>query len=100
MAACSGGCRAQYRCVPPGSVNMDGTLFDPNNPEIPSPDPAARIIDLEDRKADSSACIAVVATSSANGGTGGTAGAAGTSGTGGAAGEGGTGGEMSAADAP
>lgn len=85
MAACSGGCRALYQCVPPDAINMDGTLnTDQNGQPERSPNPAARIIDLEDSKVNASACIAVVTDVQDPTDTG----------------TGGTGGEMSEADAP
>ena len=79
MAACSGGCRALYRCVRPSWIDMEGRVV-----EGGAPNPAARIIDLEDNKVDASACIAVVTDvqDTADPGTGG------------------TGGEMSEADTP
>ena len=48
-------CRLQYSCVFPGEITTEGT-FDPN---LPSDERVARIIDLETFKAEAKICVAL-----------------------------------------
>ena len=59
MKPCSGGeCRREYQCVRPSDIRLDGTLA-PSGSLSPD-EQGARIIDLEESAAQSTACIAVV----------------------------------------